>query len=108
MSENPTATAAFALCYRPILVLLPGFFKKKRTLRIAPPRDLLTMHITGAGPATSDMKPRRNPAVHCMCRVSRCRVHSEFVSSQYRLDSTCSVAGFSERAGALGWGPECC
>jgi hypothetical protein len=36
----------------------------------------LTMHITGGGPGTSDMKPGWNPAVQCMCRV---RVHdSEF------------------------------
>ena len=34
-------------------------------------RKRLTMHITGGGPAIPDMKPRRNPAVQCMCRVRR-------------------------------------
>src|SRR5204862_2524004 len=29
----------------------------------------LTLHITGGGPITYSMKPRRNPAVQCMCLV---------------------------------------
>src|SRR5437667_11707812 len=32
--------------------------------------DALTMHITGGGPMTFDMKEGWNPAVQCMCRVS--------------------------------------
>ena len=45
----PTALSRGGVAGGPILVLLPGFFKKKRTLRIAPPRDLLALRITGAG-----------------------------------------------------------
>jgi hypothetical protein len=31
----------------------------------------LTSHITGGGRATSELKPRPNPVVQCVCRVNR-------------------------------------